>query len=95
MRDYELVVIIRPDVRDEDVSQQIDRVSQWIAAASGEITNINPWGRKRLAYPIDRHREGIYVAFQFRSQPAATTALEQNLNLAEEVVRYLLIRLGE
>ena len=95
LRDYELVVIFNPNVSDEDVGKQMERVSQWITAGGGEIANVSRWGRNRLAYPINHFREGTYVAYQFRMRPEATTELERNVKLSEEIIRHLLVRLGE
>ncbi len=95
MRDYELVVIINPEVPDEENTRVIDRVGQLIGSGGGEITKTDPWGRRRLAYPINGHREGFYVVEQFRMQPEATGELERSLKLNEDIIRYLLVRIGE
>jgi len=95
MREYELVVIINPEIPDEENTQVVDRVAQLIAAGGGEITKTDSWGRRRLAYPIDRHREGFYVVQQFRMAPEATAELERSLKLNEDIIRYLLVRIGE
>lgn len=95
MRDYELVYIVDPLVSDEDVSGVTDRITGWISGRGGEITNINPWGRRRLAYPIGERREGNYIAVQMRMDPSATSDLERTLELAEDILRHLLIRLDQ
>jgi small subunit ribosomal protein S6 len=93
LRDYELVYIVDPLVSDEDVPGVTDRVTRWISGRGGEIANINPWGRRRLAYPIGERREGNYIAVQFKIAPATTSELERTLELAEDILRHLLIRL--
>ena len=95
MRDYELVAIINPEVPDEEMERVIDRVNQLIASGGGEITKTEPWGRRRLAYPINGHREGFYVVEQFHIDPSATAELERSLRLIEDVIRYLLVHIGE
>ncbi len=95
MRDYELVVIISPEVTEENVGGVTERIGGWIANGGGEVTNVNVWGRRRLAYPIRDFREGTYVATQFRMEPTATAELERSLKLSEDVLRYLLVRMGE
>lgn len=95
MRDYELVFIISPNVSEEDTNAMIDRVKQFIASAGGEVAKVEPWGHRRLAYPISDFREGFYVVVHFRMDPKATTEFERNLKLTEEIIRYLLVRLGE
>lgn len=94
MRDYELVYIIRPTAGDDDVSALNERVQGWITADGGEIQKMNPWGRRRLAYPIERFRDGTYMQINFRGQPTGLGALERQLKLSEDVIRYLLVRQG-
>ncbi len=94
MRDYELVYIIRPTAGEEEVAALNERVQGWIAGEGGEVQKVNPWGRRRLAYPIDRFRDGTYVQVNFRSQPNTLGGLERQLKLSEDVIRYLLVRQG-
>lgn len=92
MRQYELAFIIRPDVDDEGVTGTVDKVSQYVKSISGEVTSVDVWGRRVLAYPIDRHREGVYVLFQTQMPPSGLSELERNLKLSEEIIRYLLVK---
>jgi small subunit ribosomal protein S6 len=94
MRDYELVYIVRPNTGDAEIGALSERVQGWIGAEGGEVQKVNPWGRRRLAYPIEDFREGVYVQVNFRADPRSIKPLERNLGLAEDVVRYLLIRPG-
>jgi small subunit ribosomal protein S6 len=94
LRDYELVYIIRPSVAEEGVAALNERIQGWIGAEGGEIQKVNPWGRRRLAYPMGDFRDGIYFQVNFRGQPQSLQGLERNLKLAEDVLRYLLIRQG-
>ena len=95
MRDYELVMIINPDVPDEDVSAVIDKVSDFIASRGGEIMQVDQWGKRKLAYPIDRFREGNYVVSRFKSEPGMTTELEADLKISENILRHMVVRLGD
>ncbi|MGQ9677549.1 MAG: 30S ribosomal protein S6 [Chloroflexota bacterium] len=95
MRDYELMFIISPRVSEEETGGVIDRVHQYIANAKGEVAKTEPLGLRRLAYPIRDFREGFYVVVHFRMDPKATTELERNLKLTEDIIRHLLVRLGE
>ena len=95
MRDYELVMLVSPDVGDEGLPATVERVSQFIQERGGEIKNVDQWGRRRLAYPIRRFNEGFYVVTQFALDPQAVRALEGNLDLAEDVLRHLVVRLEE
>jgi small subunit ribosomal protein S6 len=92
MRQYELAFIIRSNVDDEGVTGIVDKVSQFVKAVSGEVTSVDIWGRRTLAYPINNHREGIYVLFQTKMPPAGLLELERNLKLSEEIIRYMLIK---
>ena len=67
MRRYELMLVIRPDVADDKSQALVDRTTRQIVAAGGQIVKVAPWGRRRLAYPIDRHREGSYHIILFEA----------------------------
>jgi small subunit ribosomal protein S6 len=92
MRRYELMLVIRPDVADDKSQALVDRTTRQIVAAGGQIVKVAPWGRRRLAYPIDRHREGSYQIILFESPAAAITELEHTLLITEEVLRHLVTR---
>jgi small subunit ribosomal protein S6 len=95
LRDYELVVIVNPEVPEENISVVTDRIASWMTDGGGEVTNTNVWGRRRLAYPINEQREGIYVVYQVTTTAKATVELERSLRLSEEVLRHLLVRMGD
>ena len=95
MRDYELVLVIDPDIAEEDVPSAIDKVSQFITGRGGTVAGVNRWGRRKLAYPIRRHIEGNYVLTQFRLDPDQIAGLESSLGLVEEVIRHLVVRTDE
>ena len=92
MRRYELMLIIRPDAPDEKAAAVIDRTTRYVVASGGQIVKVAPWGRRRLAYPIDRHREGSYHIVVFESPAEAIAELERSLQITEEVLRYLVTR---
>ena len=92
MRRYELMLIIRPDAPDEKAAAVIDRTTRYVVAEGGQIIKVAPWGRRRLAYPIDRHREGSYHIVVFESPAEAIAELERSLQITEEVIRYLVTR---
>jgi small subunit ribosomal protein S6 len=92
MRNYEFTFIVHPDVEDEGVADTTEKVSQLIAEGGGQVINVDHWGRRRLAYPIDKQREGYYVLMQVQLDPKSLGELERNLKLTEEVIRYLLVR---
>jgi small subunit ribosomal protein S6 len=92
VRRYELMLIIRPDAPDEKAAAVIDRTTRYVVAEGGQIIKVAPWGRRRLAYPIDRHREGSYHIVVFESPAEAIAELERSLQITEEVIRYLVTR---
>jgi len=89
MRRYELMLVIRPDVPDDKSQAVIDRVTRQITAGGGQIIKVAPWGRRRLAYPIDRFREGSYHIILFAAPGPLLTELEHSLLITEEVIRHL------
>ena len=92
MRRYELMLVIRPDVADDKSQALVDRTTRGITAAGGQIVKVAPWGRRRLAYPIARHREGSYHIILFEAPSDAIVELEHTLLITEEVLRHLVTR---
>lgn len=90
MRNYELIVILHPDMDEQNVEANVERIKGWITAAGGNITKQEPWGKRRMAYRIRKQIEGHYVLFQAEMDPATTSDLERNLSLTEQVMRFLL-----
>jgi small subunit ribosomal protein S6 len=95
LRDYELVVILSPEIGDDVVSESLDRLNQGITSRGGEVVEVNHWGRRRLAYPISRHFEGNYVVSQIKMDPATVPDFEGSLRISEEVIRHLIVKAGE
>jgi len=91
--DYELVLVISPEVAEEEFEATIDNISRLITGKGGTVSDIERWGKRRLAYPIRHFVEGSYVLARFKLQPAFGKELEANLRISEEVLRHLLIRL--
>lgn len=92
MRDYDLAFIVSPNIESEGVTNVVDKVSQIVKAINGEVTSVDVWGRRALAYAIDNYREGVYVLLKAKMPPASITELERELKLTEEVIRYMLIK---
>ncbi len=95
LRDYELVIIVSPEVEDDAVPATVERVQEFIAQQGGQVKEVTPWGRRKLAYPIDGFREGSYVVAQLGFDPQLVGTLEDNLKLAEDVIRHLVVKLEE
>jgi small subunit ribosomal protein S6 len=92
MRRYELMLVLRPDAPDDRAQAVIDRTTRQIATAGGQIVKVAPWGRRRLAYQIDRQREGSYHIVLFEAPAEAIAELEHGLMITEEVLRHLVVR---
>ena len=92
MRRYELMLVLRPDIPDDRTQAVIDRTTRQITASGGQIVKVAPWGRRRLAYPIDRHREGSYHIIIFEAPAEAIVELERGLLITEELLRHLVTR---
>jgi small subunit ribosomal protein S6 len=99
MREYELYLVIDADGEEEAVGAIVERVTQLVAAGdgktSGEVTKVDPRGKRRLAYSIKKKVESQDIIFTFQSPPQALHELERYLKLEELVLRYLLVRTGE
>ena len=95
MRDYELVMVVSPDVGDEGFPTTVERVSKFILQKGGDVKDVDQWGRRRLAYPIGRFSEGFYAVTHFSLEPNEVRSLEGNLDLAEDVLRHLVVRQDE
>ncbi len=93
MRRYELMLVFRPDAPDDRTQAVLDRTTRQITTAGGQIVKVAPWGRRRLAYPIDRYREGSYHIVLFEAPGEAILELERSLLITEEVLRHLVIRI--
>jgi small subunit ribosomal protein S6 len=95
LRDYELVVILSPDVGDDVIGDSLERLNSGITSRGGEVVDVNHWGRRRLAYPIKRHIEGNYVVSQIKLDPSQVPGLESSLRISEEVIRHLIVKADE
>jgi small subunit ribosomal protein S6 len=86
------MLVLRPDAPDERAAAVIDRTTRYVVASGGQIVKVAPWGRRRLAYPIDRYREGSYHIVVFESPAEAIAEMERSLQITEDVLRYLVTR---
>jgi len=86
------MLVLRPDVADDRAQAVIDRTTRQISAGGGQIVKVAPWGRRRLAYQIDRYREGSYHIILFESPGESILEMERGLLITEEVLRHLVTR---
>jgi small subunit ribosomal protein S6 len=92
MRRYELMLVLRPDAPEERIQAVLEKATRQLTEAGGQIVKAAPWGRRRLAYPIDRYREGSYHILHFDAPAEAIVDLERTLLITEEVLRHLVVR---
>jgi small subunit ribosomal protein S6 len=90
MRNYELAYILDPELDEQSIETFGERVKGWIEAAGGTIKNIDGWGKRRLAYPIKKHTEGYYYFLQIEMPPQAGVAIERDLRLSEQILRFMI-----
>lgn len=95
MRDYELTVIISPQVDEEKLKATVDKISHWVTDKGGNVVQIDPQGKRKLAYPIKKFMEGNYLMAKFQADAKMTKEIETNLKMSEDILRYLLIKVGE
>ena len=95
LREYELMYIVRPTITEEELPTVSDRVDTIVGNLGGEVVEKNPWGKRRLAYPIQNHEDGYYVVEKLKLTPGRVRDLEEQLRIYDEVIRHILVRQGE
>jgi small subunit ribosomal protein S6 len=91
-RDYELGFILNPEVSEEQSRAILERIEQIVNTHDGQVVKVNQWGRRRLAYPIQHHRDGHYVFIDMILTPETVLELDRTLKVSEEVLRHLITR---
>jgi small subunit ribosomal protein S6 len=94
MREYELTIILRPKLEDAARDEIIERIVGWLTNndEAAEKPVVNHWGKRYLAYPIQKYVEGYYVFFEAKVDPANITSIERNMQYVEEIIRYMFVR---
>ncbi len=89
---YELTFIVRLDPNEEVINESVNQVQSWVEANQlGQVTKIDRWGRRKLAYEINKQRDGYYVLMEADIDPANLPELERNLKISNAILRYLII----
>ena len=92
---YEMMIVVAPTVGEEGLPQVVERVSGYIVTNGGSVETFNhdnPWGRRRLAYPIQNYQDAFYVLYYFELAPAAIDEIERDLRLDEQIIRHLIVK---
>ena len=92
MTSYETLFIVRPDIEEEDLNKVVGRVEDVVKSNEGTIVESQVWGKKRLAYEVKKHVEGIYVKVNFDAPPAVVQKLRDHFRLSEDVIRDIIVR---
>jgi small subunit ribosomal protein S6 len=90
MREYELILVIHPDLDETAFNDLVQRISGWIKDDGGDVIKIDIWGKRELAYPIRKQKQGQYVLLQVKMNPQFGAQLERNLRFLEPVIRFML-----
>jgi small subunit ribosomal protein S6 len=89
MRRYELMLLLSPDLEDDKLQAAVEKVTRAIVNGGGSLSKVSPWGKRRLAYDIDRHREASYFLIHFDIEPGQVREIERGLLISEEILRHL------
>ena len=92
MNKYELAVVVNAKIEDEERAQVIEKVKEMITRFGGNVTDVDEWGKRRLAYEIKKHNEGFYSFITFDAAATAPIEIESRVRIMENVLRYLIIR---
>ncbi len=92
LRPYEILVIVDPRPTDEEVAALLEQLGEQVKALGAEVTKVDNWGKRRLAYDIRKQREGTYAVFEVSAEPSMVKEFERQLRLNEKILRYLSTR---
>lgn len=95
MRNYELSVVLFSTLSEEEKVATLEKVKELITRFGGEITNVDDWGKRKLAYEIDKQREGFYYFIQFQAETTVPAEIESRVRIMEQVLRYLIVSLED
>ena len=92
MNKYELTVVVNAKIEDDVRVATVEKVKEYVARYGGTVTNVDEWGKKRLAYEIQKMKEGYYYFIQFDAEADVPAQLEQAVRIMDNVLRYLCVR---
>lgn len=94
LNNYELIIILKPDLINEKLDSVLENIKTFISNRGGTVTDVQNWGKRRLAYPIKNFGEGIYFLFKMQARASQNRELEINLRISEDVLRHLIVKVG-
>jgi small subunit ribosomal protein S6 len=92
LHNYEVALIIRPEMEEEGQSALIERLGELLTSEGGEVTDVETWGRRRLAYPIRKVQEGHYYFIQGQFSASVLPELERTIKLNDDILRHMVVR---
>ena len=92
MREYELMVILDPSIDERTVAPQMEKYLEQVTANGGSVEKVDIWGKRRLAYDINKHSEGIYVVINMTTTPAVALEITRQMGISEAIMRTKLLR---
>jgi small subunit ribosomal protein S6 len=95
MRIYENLFIVKPDATEEEIDGLVDQMSKHVTNAGGTIDKVDKWGKRRLAYKVEKNREGHYILMQFSAEPIVVKEFERRLRVQDSVIKFLTVRIDE
>ena len=95
MTKYELAVVVSAKLEDDERAKVVDKAKALIERFGGQITNVDEWGKKRLAYEIQKMKEGFYYFIQFEAETSAPVEIESRIRIMDGVIRYLCVKQNE
>ena len=95
MTKYELAVVVSANLEDDERAKVVDKAKALIERFGGQITNVDEWGKKRLAYEIQKMKEGFYYFIQFEAETSAPAEIESRIRIMDGVIRYLCVKQNE
>ena len=94
-RIYEELFIVKPDAPDEEVDQYVEQLRAQLTTLGATVDKVDKWGKRKLAYRVDKYREGTYVLFQFSAEPETVKELERRLRVSDLVLKFLTVRIDQ
>jgi small subunit ribosomal protein S6 len=91
MRSYELMILLDPNLQDEEISALVKEIQQTIIKNQGKIGKVSQWGKRKLAYEIKKFQEAFYVILNFELEPANIANIEKSIKFEEKIIRYLIV----
>ena len=92
MNKYELAVVVSAKIEDDERAQVIEKVKALVERFGGQISDVDEWGKRRLAYEIQKMKEGFYYFIHFESEATAPAEIEKRIRIMDNVLRYLCVR---